>query len=284
MTIILAIVQYASAVITAILGVFGLLNDYKRDGRLTRAGRIALTGLVLAAMLGIAAKVIDQLVTAQRARLTSPFSDLIISWQVPQADLNLLGPKTNPIAGMPVNIDLVYVGTALAHGEMELAGFGGKWKLSLVLERPLGTLSRNYDESSPEFKAFTDSVQALIGNRFEIRTTGGKLVADLTARWPTDFAIRNGKLSVTLRSPSIAPLDLMREKIFVIQRGLRRPERISLSTTDPRVELNQDIQLTWRAHVLRTYEKSDETIMEVLEYHSDPREAVLSPRGRPTQG
>ena len=282
----LTIVQYASLVLTAILGVFGLLNDYKRDGRLTHAGRIALVGLVLAAMLGIAAKVIDQLVTAQRARLTSPFSDLIISWQVPEADLNLLGHGIDAIARMPVNVgrDLPYVGTALAHGEMELAGFGEKWKLSLLLGRPQGMLSKNYNESSPEFKVFTDAVQALIGDRFEIRTTGGKRVADLTARWPTDFAIRNGKLSVILRNPSIAPLDLMREKIFVTQRGARRPERISLSTTDPRVELNQDIQLTWKAQVLRTFETSDETSKEVLEYHSDPREAAPSTRGRPTQG
>jgi hypothetical protein len=59
MTILLGFLKLIAAGVTAFFGGYGLLHDFRREGRVTREGKIALYGGIIAGLLTLAAQVLE---------------------------------------------------------------------------------------------------------------------------------------------------------------------------------------------------------------------------------
>jgi hypothetical protein len=256
LTFILTLLKYGLMAVGAVLGVHGIMHDYKADGRLTREGRKAITVMIIVGVLTVLAAALEQYAAHLEYRekvtqeiLSRPLKDLTLKFAISpdqakafEAAVGNGGPQ-----GDPHDI-LTYLKTGIRAGDLDVRKTFTGWRAEILLNRPQGgPSSRVFSETSAEWRIFERALQKIIGDRLTLSLNNGARVQDLAgAAWPMEFHVRNGTISFHFFNPNLSPLDLQRSGLVLTHRGKFRPAEIQLTSSDPRVSLvDLNLPLVW---------------------------------------
>jgi hypothetical protein len=146
------------------------------------------------------------------------------------------------------------------------------WRLDVSLQRPLGELWRQFRDDTFEWNAFKGALQRIVGDRFELALTNGTSVLDLAAgAWPMELEINHSKISFNVLAPHLSPLDLATSEVKFIHRGDFRPAKLRMTSTDPRIAMDQEVAPTWREIVWRKITDPEAEPHPLYQYESAPR-------------
>src|SRR5437660_654877 len=193
-TVLLATVKYLGLIVTAGLGIYGVTHEFRRDGVLTPAGRRAIALMLGASLLAIVAAALEQYQSYVESRerkvaesLQRPFRDLRLAWPVASEGARLFEAALRQAArsGTPASdqVWITYIAGALQHGTLSVAKSDHGWRLKVSLHRPQNEegeeVSKEFDETTGEWKAFRSAMQHLIGEYFDLSLTSGARIAEL---------------------------------------------------------------------------------------------------------
>jgi hypothetical protein len=254
LTFILTLLKYGLMAVGAALGIHGILNDYKADGRLTREGRKAIAVMIIVGVLTVIAAALEQYAAHREYQekvaqeiLSRPLKDLTLEFAISSAQADrfvaVLGQGGDP--DKP-NATLTYLGTSIRAGNLDVKKTFTGWRAEILLNRPQGSGGESLSEGSPEWRRFERALQSILGERLSLSLNDGALVQDLAgAAWPMEFRVKSGVMSFHFFNPHLSPLDLQNSGLVLTHRGKYRPTEIRLTSSDPRVSLNHTLPLEW---------------------------------------
>jgi len=285
-TVLLVIAKYLGMIVTAGLGIYGVAHNYRDGDALNPAGRRAMKLMLCASVLALTATAMEQYrsyVEGQERKvadsLQRPFRDLVLTWPIDSEGAKVFKDalQTAPLSSpAPDKMMINYIGAALRGGTLSVAKGDGGLQLKLELNTPLGYLSREFNENTGEWKAFFTAMQTLIGEYFDLSLTSGARIVELgSSEWPAELNASEGSIEVTLKSPAVSPLEFRSSDFVLTQRGQYRPSEIHITSSDPRVTMDQKLLLGWKKTIWRvTVDKEGETV-EQSQFKSGPHKIEM---------
>ena len=205
--------------------------------------------------------------------------------------------KTNSPQVNADRTQLAYISTAIRVGTAIVRFDGtGRGELQYSLNRPQGLTGGRISEPDAEWTAFDTAFRALFGGRFEIQSeSGGTLIDILNPTSRTEVTFARNSVSFSVRDPEVRLDELNGSLSFVcgkdallfviedtvdddeegqpktLEKMCFGPIKARLTSKDPRVQWNQEIQLDWNPVISRRFGETDTgRIFELGEWHSSP--------------
>ncbi len=85
-----------------------------------------------------------------------------------------------------------------------------------------------------------------------------------------ELLINHSIVSFRIFSPRVSPLELSTSDVNFIHRGDYRPSQIHLTTSDPLVQIDQTVGMSWERKLWRTVMNPDADPFPLYEYQSNP--------------
>jgi len=188
---------------------------------------------------------------------------------------------------------LADIGTACSAGNVIVRyGAEGRGQLDYDIYRPMGLVVARVTEADPEWEPFVSAFRSLFGDRLEVISDAGRVLVDLfNPERSLRIQFRRGAIMVAIRSPGIHLDELEGAVSFVcgdtklvfVQEGSSDsegrttqpmgfgPSKIRLTSKDPRVAWDQEIQMSWMPQTTRKiYDVDLDQTAEYGEWRSGP--------------